>query len=215
MPTSPHDGQPVVHAGAPLGPDNPVVIMVHGRGAAPANILDLLPRLSRPACTYVAPAAADRAWYPFSFMADRDKNEPWLSSALTVLGRVVRDLEAHGVARSRIAVLGFSQGACLASEFVLRHGQGFGGAVIFSGGLIGPPGTTWDDARASLQDMPVFFGCSDVDAHVPKVRVEESAAVFERLGAAVTTRIYPGMGHLVSDDEIVMAQDVLDRIGRL
>jgi len=207
----PHQGQRVAHAGAALSESGKAVVMVHGRNAVPENILDLLPRLNRPHLTYVAPAAANRTWYPESFLAEVAKNEPYLSSALNTLDRVVEDLVRQGCPRSSIVVLGFSQGACLASEYLYRHPQKYGGLVAFSGGLIGPPGTTWQ-SEGRFDRTPVFLGCSDVDAHVPKTRVNESAAVFARMGADVNERIYPGMGHLVSDDEIAQARAILDRL---
>jgi predicted esterase len=207
----PHRGQRIVHAGAAPGDARKAVVMVHGRNAAPENILDLVPRLDRPQLTYIAPAAANRTWYPESFLADVARNEPYLTSALTALDRAVDDLVQHGCARSRIVMLGFSQGACLACEYIYRHPQQYGGLVAFSGGLIGPPGTTWQSA-GQFEGTPVFLGCSDVDAHVPKTRVNESAAVFTRMGAQVDERIYPGMGHLVSDDEIAHARTILDRL---
>ena len=205
----PHGGQPVVQAGLPLGEAPATVVMVHGRGASAANILDLVPRLARPNLTYLAPAAADRTWYPHSFMADIDSNEPGLSSALGVIGSLVARIEAAGVPASRVVLLGFSQGACLSAEFAVRHATRFGGIVLFSGGLIGPPGTRWDvDGR--FDGTPVFLGCSDVDAHIPAPRVIESAEVFTRMGAAVTSRLYPGMGHVINDEEIAFAQQLLD-----
>jgi phospholipase/carboxylesterase/glyoxalase family protein len=206
----PHGGQPVAHAGQPLG-RAAVVIMVHGRNAAPANILDLVPRLERPDVTYLAPAAAGGTWYPNSFLAEIASNEPGISSGIEALASLVARAEAAGVERRRIVLLGFSQGACLTSEFSARHASRFGGLVIFSGGLIGPPETPRNYA-GSFDGTPVFLGCSDRDAHVPAWRVRESAAVFERMGAHVTTRIYPAMGHLVNDDEIAHAQGIIDRV---
>ncbi len=193
----------------------PVVVMLHGRGAGPENILDLVPRLERPQFNYVAPAAPNRTWYPYSFMAEIEKNEPHLTSALAQVGQAVADAEASGVPRDRIVLLGFSQGACLATEFVIRHASRFGGLIAFSGGFIGPAGTRAADGAESsdqFQGMPAFFGCSDVDAHVPEARVRESAALCERMGAKVTLKIYPGMGHVVSDDEIAHARTLLDRV---
>ena len=192
--------------------------MVHGRGAGPENILDLVPELGHPGVTYLAPAAANRTWYPYSFMADIAKNEPYLSSALSVLAALVSKVEGAGVRRDHIVMLGFSQGACLTTEFAIRNASRFGGIVAFSGGAIGPPGTTWDGLgvgsgeRRGFDGTPMFFGCSDVDAHVPAERVRESAAVCARLGADVTTRIYPAMGHLVNDDEIAWAQALFARL---
>jgi predicted esterase len=185
--------------------------MVHGRNAGPENILALVPRLDRFDFTYLAPAAAGRTWYPLSFLAETSKNEPGLSSALQVLEHLVEDVVSNGIEKERIVLLGFSQGACLTAEFAARHADRYGGLVIFSGGLIGPPGTRWDDS-GSFAGTPVFLGCSDIDPHIPKVRVEESAAVFSRMGADVTARLYAGMGHLVNDDEIACARGVLDEI---
>lgn len=186
--------------------------MIHGRNAAPPNILDLLPRLDRRAFSYVAPAAANKTWYPFSFLEPIARNEPYLTSAIGRLERVVGNLTAAAIPAERIVLLGFSQGACLVAEFAYRYAQPFGGIVLFSGGLIGPPGTTWQAASRPFKRTPVFLGCSDVDAHVPKWRVDETAEVFSHMDADVTKRIYAGMGHLVNDDEIAEAQSLLDRV---
>lgn len=207
----PHGGQPVTQAGLPLGQSPAVVIMVHGRNAGPANILDLLPALDRPQFTYLAPAAAGRTWYPLSFMAEIDKNQPGLTSALTMLATLVAKVESHGIPRSRIVMLGFSQGACLVSEFAVRHAARFGGFVLFTGGLIGPAGTAWN-YPGSFDGTPIFQGSSDPDPHVPVSRVEESAAIYSSMGARVTTRIYPGMGHTVNEDEIAHARSILDDV---
>lgn len=211
MSTSPHANQPVAAAGVPLGESDAAVIMVHGRNAGPQNIVDLVTRLDRPSWTYLAPAAANRTWYPFSFMAPIEQNEPWLSSALEVLKQMVADVNARGIPADRLVILGFSQGACLTAEFAVRHPDRYGGIIVFSGGLVGPPGTTWS-GEGRFDRTPVFLGCSDIDPHVPKSRVDESTAVFVRMGAEVTERIYPRMGHLVNDDEIAFARGVLDRI---
>jgi len=204
----PHAGQPVVTLGEPLGRGRATVIMIHGRDAAPKNILDLVPAFDRPDVTYLAPAAAGNTWYPLSFMADVPRNEPGLSSGLAVIDGLVSRVAQHGVPRARIALLGFSQGACLTSEYAVRHAGRFGGVILYSGGLIGPPGTTWPYG-GRFDGTPVFLGCSDVDGHVPRTRVEESAAVFERMGAVVTLKIYPGMGHLVNDEEIAFTRRLL------
>lgn len=207
----PHAGQPVVTLGPPLLESRAAVIMIHGRNASPQNILDLVPRLDRPRWTYLAPTAAANTWYPLSFLSEIDRNEPYLTSALRRLDQLVNQVVAAGVVKERVVLLGFSQGACLAAEFACRHAARYGGLIVFSGGLIGPPGTIWNQ-RGSFDGTPVFVGCSDVDAHVPKGRVDESAQVFERMGAAVTERIYAGMGHLVNDEEILFAQRLLDSV---
>lgn len=197
--------------GAPPGESPAAVIMVHGRNAGPANILDLVPRLERPEFTYLAPAAADRTWYPYSFMAERERNEPGLSAGLRVLGELVADLGRRGLRKDHIVLLGFSQGGCLTAEFALRHPDRYGGVVVYSGGLIGPPGTAWRGS-GDFAGTPIFLGCSDVDAHVPKRRVDETAEVFSRMGAVVTERVYPGMGHQVNEDEIAFTRGMLDAI---
>ncbi len=207
----PHAGQPLASAGAPLGKSPVALIMVHGRNAAPANILSLVPSFGRPDLTYLAPAAAGGTWYPLSFMAEREKNEPGLSSGLWVLDQLLRHVVDSGVRKDRIVLLGFSQGACLSAEFAASHADRYGGVVLYSGGLIGSPGTTWNYS-GSFGGTPVFLGCSDVDAHVPKTRVDETAAVFQRMGATVTERIYPGMGHLVNDEEIGVTRALLEEL---
>ena len=207
----PHAGQPILRAGAAPDAARAAMIMIHGRNAGPANILDLVPVLDRPEFLYVAPAAAGGTWYPLSFLAPREKNEPGISSGLAVIESLVADLMKVFASR-QIMLLGFSQGACLTSEFAIRHPRRYGGVMVLSGGLIGPPGTSWDDVTASLDGTPVFLGCSDVDPHIPAERVLESEAVFRRLGAAVTRKLYPGMGHTVIGDEIEQVQRVMDAV---
>ena len=208
----PHAGQPVVTRGPGIESSRAAMIMLHGRNAGPRNILDLAGVLADPTFTYLAPTASGGTWYPYSFMADRSSNEPGLSSGLWVIDRLIQDIESRGIPKRRIVLLGFSQGACLASEYAVRHADRFGGVIALSGGLIGPPGTTWV-SPGRFGGTPVFLGCSDVDGHVPKARVDESAVVFERMGAAVTKRVYPGMGHLVNEDELEFARSVMAGVG--
>jgi predicted esterase len=207
----PHEGQPILTAGTPLGQSATVAILLHGRNATPQDILEIVPVLNRPGVTYLAPTAANHTWYPYSFLMETSRNEPDLSSALWVLEMLTASLAAQGIRRDRTILMGFSQGACLASEFAVRHAARYGGIVAFSGGLIGPPGATWNHS-GSFDGTPVFLGCSDVDSHIPKERVEESAEVFKRMGADVTRRLYPGMGHTVNADEIEAARAIVDGI---
>jgi predicted esterase len=209
--SGPHDGQPILVAGAPPERARAGVVMLHGRGATAESILDLAGPLAGPGLTYLAPQAADGAWYPRRFMEPIASNEPWLSSALETVGRALGQLEAAGVPAERSVLLGFSQGACLALEYAARNGRRYGGVVGLSGGLIGPPGTRWD-RPAALEGTPVFLGCSDVDVHIPKGRVDETAEVMRRLGAEVEERIYPGMGHTVNQDEVDWVLDLLERL---
>ena len=209
MPDDPHAEQPVIWRG--LDPSNArlVVVLVHGRGASAESIFTLADQFEVGDVAYVAPEAADHTWYPYSFLAPLEQNEPNLSSALHRLAGVVDDVVGRGIPSSRIALVGFSQGACLALEYVARHAQRYAAVAGLSGGLIGPPGTPRDYA-GTLAQTPLFLGCSDVDAHVPVERVHESAAVFRRLGAVVDERIYPGMGHTVNRDEIDAVRALLD-----
>ncbi|HEY9225589.1 MAG TPA: hypothetical protein VIP11_03005 [Gemmatimonadaceae bacterium] len=210
----PHFGNTVAYAGADLGTAPAAMILVHGRNASPTGILDLFKRIDRPQLAAIAPAAFGGTWYPYSFMAPREQNEPGITSGLFVLESLVTALLGRGLSSEKILVLGFSQGACLSAEFAVRHPRRYGGVMVLSGGLIGPPGTNWDDITASLDDTPVFLGCSDVDSHIPVERVLETETVFRRLGAAVTQRLYPGMGHMVNDDEIAFVRGVIDDVLR-
>ena len=207
----PHAGQPVARAGVPLEKARAAGIMIHGRGAGPRNILDLVPLIGHPGVAYIAPAASGATWYPKSFMAPIAENEPGISSGIGVVHGLIDEIVGAGIPTERLVLLGFSQGACLTCSAAHRRPDRYGGVIAFSGGLIGPPGTTWSE-QGDFGSTPVFFGCSDVDAHVPEPRVRESAAVFERMGATVTTRIYPGMGHLVNDDEAAFAHDLLAQL---
>ena len=208
MSGDPHGGQPVLTRGRPLGEGRAAMVMIHGRNAGPANILDLATPLEHPEFTYLAPAAGGGTWYPNSFMAATESNEPGITSGLAAIHRVVEMVAGKGIPRSRITLLGFSQGACLASTYAARNAERFGGVIVYSGGLIGPPGTIWE-FEGNFAGTPVFLGCSDVDAHVPAARVRESADVFRRMGAEVTERIYPAMGHLVNLDELNFARTLM------
>ena len=209
---NPHGNQRVLRAGAPLDSAEAAMIMVHGRGAGPEDILSLGREINRPRLALLAPAAAGGSWYPFGFMSPRERNEPFLSSALGVIDGLVTDLLGRGIPARKILLLGFSQGACLSSEFTIRHPRRYGGLLALSGGLIGPPETSWDDVTTSLDGTPVFLGCSDVDGHIPKERVIESEAVFARLGARVKRTLYPGMGHAVNEDELAEVRAVVDEV---
>lgn len=209
--TDPHHTAPVYQAGAPLGQSPVALLMLHGRGASAADILSLAAEFNRPDLTYLAPQALGNTWYPYPFLAPLAQNEPYLSSALATVARVIQQAGDAGIAPSNIVLIGFSQGACLATEFAARHATRYGGVVGLSGGLIGPPGTP----RAypgSLADTPVILGCSDRDPHIPLARVEETATVLDGLGAAVTKRIYPGLGHTVNQDEINLIQALLTQL---
>ncbi|MFC7044184.1 alpha/beta hydrolase [Halobacteriaceae archaeon GCM10025711] len=199
--TGPHQDQPLVTGGADLDDAEAAVVLVHGRGATARSILDLADEFDRSGVAYLAPQAAGNTWYPNAFTAPVASNEPGRTSGLQAIADAVAEAEAAGVPTDRVLVLGFSQGACLASEFVARNPTRYGGLAALSGGLIGET-VDPDDYDGDLERTPAFFGCSDDDPHIPEARVHESVAVFERLNADVTERLYPGLGHGVNRDEI-------------
>jgi predicted esterase len=204
----PHGGQPILTAGAPLDEANGAIIAIHGRGASAEDIIGLAAEVAPPRIAILAPQAAGNTWYPYRFTEPFARNEPYLSSALQTVSDLIAQLEARGFPSERIALLGFSQGACLATEAAARNARHFAGVLGFSGGLVGPPGTAFD-YPGSLAGTSVFLGCSDVDPHIPKERVEETAAALSRLGAEVDARLYPGMGHTVNADELMAARALL------
>ena len=193
MNTDPHRDQPVRTAGRDIADAAAVMILIHGRGATAESILQLAAELDRDDFAYLAPQAAGFTWYPQSFLAPIEENEPYLSSALS-----------------------FSQGACLTTELTARNPRRYGGIVALTGGLIGPDGTP-RDYPGSLDGTPVFLGSSDPDFHIPVERVHETERVLTGMGAVVTKRIYPGMGHTVNEDEIAhvrrMMADVVGERG--
>ncbi len=209
--TSPHQGQPTYTAGQPLHLARAVMILIHGRGASAHDILALAPVLHHPDFAYLAPQARGHTWYPYSFLAPLSQNEPGLSSALRVVDELVAQVEQAGIPSEHMVLAGFSQGACLACEYAARHARRYGGLLVFSGGLIGPPGTPRDYA-GSLAGTPVFVGSGDPDPHIPVARVHETAAVLADLGASVTKRLYPGMGHTIIQDEIDLAQSIVSQV---
>jgi predicted esterase len=204
----PHAGQPVMSRGRTPAPGGAAMIMIHGRNAGPRNILELADLLPHAGFTYLAPSADGGTWYPYSFLAETERNEPGLSSGLWVIEDLIRGLEMKGIPPAQVILLGFSQGACLSAEYAVRHATHYGGLAVLSGGLIGPPGTTWH-YPGSFSGTPILLGCSDVDPHIPSHRVEESARIFTGMGAAVSKRIYPGLGHQVNDDELAWVREVM------
>jgi predicted esterase len=211
--SDPHAHQPVLSRGPRPSEARLTMIMIHGRGASAGSILTLAGELGLADVSCLAPQAAGDTWYPYSFLAPIPDNEPGITSGIGVIDALVARLAQEGVGADRIALLGFSQGACLSLEFAARHARRYAGIVALSGGLIGPPGTP-REYTGTFDGTPVFLGCSDVDAHIPVERVHESAAVFRRMGAAVDERIYRGMGHTVNADEIAAVHALLAPVGR-
>jgi len=207
----PHRAQPVLSYGAPLEGARAAMVMLHGRGASAQDILGLADVIGASDVAYLAPDAAGNTWYPYSFLTPIAQNEPWLSSALAFVAQVHEHVRSAGIPPERTLLLGFSQGACLTLEFCARNARRYGGVAALTGGLIGPEGTPRDYA-GSLDGTPVFIGSSDPDPHIPVSRVHESAQVLTRMGARVETRIYPGMGHTVNDDEIRHVRALVDGV---
>ena len=219
----PHGDEPLVTAGASLDDADAALVLVHGRGATARSVVDLGEQLAGDRDVAVlAPAAAGNTWYPNSFLAPVADNEPGRSSGLRAVGSAVDRAVEAGIGRDRVLVGGFSQGACLASEFVARNPTRYGGLAVFSGGLIGETvavddyladatadGDAAGDAEGPLAGTPAFVGCSDVDPHIPEERVHETTDVLEALGADVDERIYEGMGHGINDDEVAAASELV------
>ena len=211
MSPDPHAAQPILTAGAPVDQAPAALILLHGRGADARDILSLAAELGRPDLAYLAPQAAGLTWYPNRFIMPAASNEPWLTSALARVGEVLARVQAAGLSRERIFLLGFSQGACLALEFAARHPARYAGVFGLSGALI-ENGDQPRDYAGSLAGTPVFLGCSDVDPHIPRARVERSAQILPALGAEVTLRLYTNMDHTVNRDELRFIRGLLDQV---
>jgi predicted esterase len=213
MTSDPHGAAAVLQAGSALSEAKLAVILLHGRGASAEDILRLSSTIDLPGVAYLAPEAAGRSWYPQSFLAPRAANEPYLTSALAKVGAVVHIAQSAGFSRSQIVIAGFSQGACLATEFVARNPARYGGLIAFTGGLIGPPGTDFSQLREAASDglsgMSAIFCSGDPDPHVPWARVEESAELLSGMGAALLTRRFPGRPHTITQAELQLARDLL------
>jgi phospholipase/carboxylesterase len=208
---NPHANQPVLQAGAPLAEAKGVIVLLHGRGASAEDILGLGTAFSHPELALIAPQAAGHTWYPNSFLAPREQNEPYLSSALEKVGAVVAEIEAAGIPRERIVIAGFSQGACLTTEFAASNPARYAGLIALTGGLIGPIGMNLHH-EGDLHGTPALLLSGDPDPHVPWQRVEDSARELTRMGAVVETARYPGRPHTVSMPEVELARELLAKV---
>jgi phospholipase/carboxylesterase len=198
----------IITAGKEWTKDRKVLVMIHGRGGSAQDILSLASYLDVSDFTLMAPQATNNTWYPYSFLAPPAQNEPWLSSALALLKEVVDELTQKGTPTEHIYFLGFSQGACLTLEFVTRHANRYGGVVAFTGGLIGDR-IYRDNYRGDFQGTPVFLGTSNPDPHVPVERVYATSNILKEMKAAVTEKVYEGMGHTINQDEMDNANRVV------
>lgn len=197
-----------IMAGRKLSEAKKVLILLHGRGGSAEDILSLADQLQVSDFALVAPQATNNTWYPYSFMAPAAQNEPWLTSAITVLKDLTDELEQQGIPATNIYFGGFSQGACLTLEFVTRHAKHYGGVVAFTGGLIGETINT-NNYGGNLAGTPIFIGTSDPDMHVPVQRVWETEKILQNQGANVTVKVYKDMGHTISQGEISMANKLV------
>lgn len=202
----------IANAGTQPSGARAAVILIHGRGGDAHDMLSLAHALHTTDVAYISPQAPGNTWYPYSFMAPIEKNEPQLSLSLETLDQVVKQVTDEGTPPSRIVLIGFSQGACLAAEYLARKPRRFGGLGCLSGALIGPDGAE-RLYSGSFENMPAFFGCSDVDSHIPAYRVREAAATYTALGAQVTLRFYPGLAHTINEDEVASLRALLDSAG--
>ena len=198
----------IVAAGKPLTSESKVLILLHGRGATAEDILSLSHYLNVKDFALLAPQATNNSWYPQSFLSPPAQNEPWLSSALSIINEVVEDVLSKGVTEQQIYFAGFSQGACLTLEYITRNARQYGGAVAFTGGLVGDKLYT-DNYAGDFQQTPVFIGTSDPDPHVPVHRVLASEAQLKKMNANVQAQVYPNMGHTINDDEIKRANELV------
>jgi phospholipase/carboxylesterase len=206
--SDPHRDGAILQFGKPLAEAAGAVILLHGRGGSAEDILSLSRDLYFPQLAYLAPQAAANSWYPNSFLAPIAQNEPWLTSALRKVEVLVEMANGAGISRDRIVIGGFSQGACLAGEFVARHPQRYAGLIALTGGLIGPPGADLKHP-GDLAGTPAFFGSGDPDPHVPWQRVQESAKILTEMGATVTIRRYANRPHTISAEEIDLSNHLI------
>ena len=207
----PHQESEIAEYGASLSHSKAAMVMVHGRGATAQSMFPLADEFAQPDFHYRAPQAHNHTWYPYSFLAPKEQNQPGISSGIQVLHDLLNNITATGIPAEKIILLGFSQGACLATEFAARHPQKLGGVVAFSGGLIGPE-VDASNYAGSMEQTPAFLGCSDRDPHIPKERVDKTEEIFSKLNANVTKRIYEGMGHTVNKDEIKAVRGMMANV---
>ncbi len=208
----PHQGQQLVTGGTDLEDAVAALVLTHGRGATARGMIQLADEVHREGVAFLAPQAARQTWYPNSFLAPVERNEPGRSSGLQAIGDAIERANVAGIPTERVMLVGFSQGGCLASEYLARNPRRYGGLAALSGGLIGEE--LDDEYPGDLEATPVFLGCSDVDPHIPEERVHDTADVFESMNADVTKRLYEGMEHGVNEDELEfvsgMVADLLD-----
>jgi len=206
-----HQGQPIVTYGTPLHDAEAAVILMHGRGSTAQSILTLAEHLPHESMAYLAPQAANQTWYPNSGFIPIEANEPFVSSAFQTITDLIEQITSAGITTDRIVLGGFSQGACLAAEYVARHPQGYGGLFVLSGALLGPPDMP-RQYTGSLADVPVYVAGSDHDSWVTEQQLRLTGRILQDLGAAVHVEVQPGTQHTVRHTEIAYVHDMLARV---
>jgi len=201
----------ITAAGKKISEAKKLLIMIHGRGGSAEDILSLSAYLDVKDFALLAPQATNNSWYPLSFLARPEDNEPWLSSAIAIINDTVAEAESHGIAKENIYFLGFSQGACLTLEYVTRNAAKYGGVVAFTGGLIGDKIYS-AHYKGDFEHTPVFIGSSNPDPHVPVERVYATSNILKQMNAGVTEKIYNNMGHTINQDEIEQANKLIFNI---
>lgn len=211
--TPPHGNQPIIVAGNNKNPTQ-ALILLHGRGASAQNILQITEQLSlTDKYLLIAPQADEYAWYPKRFIVDKKENQPYLDSALDKINSIVSFLETEfDIKSDQIVLAGFSQGACLVSEYIKQHPKKYKGVAVFSGGLIGNDTEIDESTNGSLEGTPIYMGCDESDFHIPKDRVEESAKILTKMGANVVMKIYTGLGHSIHHEGIDALQSFANSI---
>jgi phospholipase/carboxylesterase len=207
----PHQEPKPHRHGASVGRAKAAMIMIHGRGATAKSMFPLADELAQPDFHYIAPQAQHHTWYPHSFLEPKEKNQEGIQSGMQVINDLVESLSNAGIPNENIILLGFSQGACLAQEYIARHPQKLGGIVGLSGGLIGQQ-VNPEHYKGTLENTPIFIGCGENDQHVPVERIHLTASVMEQLNGAVNKQIYPNMGHTVNEDEIKTIRAMMAKI---
>lgn len=212
--THPHGGGRVLQSGALLNRAKAAIVLLHGRGASAADIIrlgDTLVGEDDDTFAFLAPQAAQHTWYPVSGFLPQEQLAPWLESALLVIDDTIDQAINAGIPASKIVLGGFSQGAMLSLEYASRGRRQLGGVIAFSGSLIGPV----DEPHAPLADvtgLPMFIGCGTNDSWIPARAAEQSAALFTAAGAKVDLRIYEGMQHIINEDEIAAARELISTV---
>jgi len=203
-----HETTSTLRLGVPLAEARSAILLIHGRGSSAGDIAGLFTIFNSKDIAFLAPEATNRTWYPERFLAPTARNEPWLSSALEVIDRLVQEARDAGIADERIGLVGFSQGACLALEYSVRHPRRRGFIAGLSGALIGPLDTP--RAAVDLKGTPMLLGCAERDAHIPLDHVEHSVNVLARFGADVTRQIFPGSAHTIFPEEVAWLEPWFD-----